>query len=42
MRRVYGQGRSVTVLKYSLLFVGYVVFLALTVFGLLAYTALTL
>ena len=42
MRRVYGQGRLVTGLKYSLLFVGYVVFLALTVFGLLAYTALTL
>ena len=42
MRRVYGQGRLVTALKYSLLFVGYVVFLGLTVFGLLAYTALTL
>jgi hypothetical protein len=42
MRRVYGQGRLVTVLKYSLLFLGYVVFLGLTVFGLLAYTALTL
>jgi hypothetical protein len=42
MRRVYGQGRIVTLLKYLLLFVGYVVFMALTVFGLLAYTALTL
>jgi hypothetical protein len=42
MRRVYGQGRMVTLVKYFLLFIGYVVFLALTVFGLLAYTALTL
>jgi hypothetical protein len=42
MRRVYGQGRLVTLLKYSLLGVGYVVFMALTAVGLLAYTALTL
>ncbi len=42
MRRVYGQGRIVTLLKYSLLGVGYVFFMALTAVGLLAYTALTL
>ena len=42
MRRVYGQGRAVTLLKYSLLGVGYVFFMALTAIGLLAYTALTL
>ena len=42
MRNVYGQGRFVTLVKYSLLGVGYVVFMALTVIGLLAYTALTL
>jgi hypothetical protein len=42
MRRVYGQGRVVTLLKYSLLQVGYLVFMTLTVLGLLAYTALTL
>jgi hypothetical protein len=42
MRRVYGQGRVVTLVKYSLLFVGYLVFMTLTVLGLLAYTALTL
>jgi Protein of unknown function (DUF3667)/Domain of unknown function (DUF4286) len=42
MRRVYAQGRFVTVVKYSMLVVGYVFFMALTVMGLLAYTALTL
>jgi hypothetical protein len=42
MRRVYGQGRLVTLLKYSLLGLGYLVFMTLTVLGLLAYTALTL
>ena len=42
MRRVYGQGRIVTLVKYSLLVIGYLVFMTLTVLGLLAYTALTL
>lgn len=42
MRNVYGQGRIVTLIKYCMLGVGYVVFLAITLFGLLAYTALTL
>jgi hypothetical protein len=42
MRRVYGQGRVPTLLKYSLLGVGYVFFMALTALGLLAYTALML
>jgi hypothetical protein len=42
MRRVYGQGRFVTLVKYSMLFVGYLVFMTLTVLGLVAYTALTL
>lgn len=42
MRRVYGQGRIVTLVKYSLLLIGYLVFMTLTVLGLLAYTALTL
>jgi hypothetical protein len=42
MRLVYGQGRLVTLVKYSLLGVGYVFFMALTALGLLAYTALTL
>jgi Protein of unknown function (DUF3667)/Domain of unknown function (DUF4286) len=42
MRRVYGQGRIVTLMKYSLLSIGYLVFMTLTVLGLLAYTALTL
>ena len=41
MRRVYGQGRIVTLIKYSLLLIGYLVFMTLTVLGLLAYTALT-
>jgi len=42
MRRVYGQGRMVTLAKYSLLGIGYVIFMALTAVGLLFYTALTL
>jgi Protein of unknown function (DUF3667)/Domain of unknown function (DUF4286) len=42
MRRVYGQGRIITLMKYSLLSIGYLVFMTLTVVGLLAYTALTL
>jgi hypothetical protein len=42
MRRVYGQGRMVTLVKYSLLGIGYVCFMALTAVGLLAYTALSL
>jgi hypothetical protein len=42
MRRVYGQGRVVTLFKYSLLGIGYVFFMALTAVGLLFYTALTL
>jgi hypothetical protein len=42
MRRVYGQGRAVTLVKYSLLCIGYLVFMALTAVGLLFYTALTL
>ncbi len=42
MRRVYGQGRVVTLVKFSFLVVGYLVFMSLTVLGLLAYTALTL
>ncbi|MGI9246327.1 MAG: hypothetical protein ACR2I8_06460, partial [Steroidobacteraceae bacterium] len=42
MRSVYGQGRLVTLLKYSLLGVGYILFMVLTIVGLVAYTALTL
>jgi Protein of unknown function (DUF3667)/Domain of unknown function (DUF4286) len=42
MRRVYEQGRFVTLVKYSLLVVGYMIFLTLTVVGLVIYTALTL
>ena len=42
MRRVYGQRRFITLVKYSMLFVGYLVFMTLTVLGLVAYTALTL
>jgi hypothetical protein len=42
MRRVYGQGRIVTLAKYSMLGVGYLFFLSLTAVGLLFYTALTL
>ena len=42
MRRVYAQGRAMTLFKYSLLLVGYLLFMTLTLVGLLAYTALTL
>lgn len=42
MRRVYGQGRFFTLVKYSILGVGYLFFLTLTGVGLLFYTALTL
>jgi len=42
MRRVYGQGRVVTLLKYSLLGLGYLFFMTLTAVGLLLYTALNL
>jgi len=42
MRRVYGQGRIVTFLKYSALGVAYLFGLVITALGLLFYTALTL
>jgi len=42
MRRVYGQGRLVTLAKYSVLGVGYLFCLTLTAVGLVFYTALTL
>lgn len=42
MRRVYGQGRLVTFLKYSALGIAYTVCVAITLAGLLIYTALTL
>ena len=42
MRRVYGQGRWVTLTKFSLLGIGYLFFMTLTALGLLFYTALTL
>ncbi len=42
MRRVYGQGRLVTFLKYSTLGIAYLIGMVLTVLGLLFYTALTL
>ena len=42
MRRVYAQGRVVTLIKYSMLAVGYLLFMTLTLVGLVAYTALTL
>ncbi|HVN42485.1 MAG TPA: DUF4286 family protein [Steroidobacteraceae bacterium] len=42
MRRVYGQGRLLTLAKFCVLGVGYLVCLSLTAVGLLAYTALTL
>ncbi len=42
MRRVYGQGRIVTFLKYSALGIAYTVCVAITLAGLLIYTALTL
>lgn len=42
MRRVYGQGRIVTAVKYVVLAYCYVVFLALSFAGTAVYTALTL
>jgi hypothetical protein len=42
MRRVYGQGRFVTLVKYSILGVAYLFSMVITVVGLLFYTALTL
>ncbi len=42
MRRVYGQGRFVTLVKYSMLGVAYLFSMVITVVGLLFYTALTL
>jgi hypothetical protein len=42
MRRVYGQGRFVTFLKYSTLGIAYLVCMTITAVGLLFYTALTL
>jgi hypothetical protein len=42
MRRVYGQGRLVTGIKYFVLSFCYVVFLALSFTGTAVYTALTL
>jgi hypothetical protein len=42
MRRVYGQGRFVTLLKYSTLGIAYLFSMVITVVGLLFYTALTL
>jgi hypothetical protein len=42
MRRVYGQGRVVTLIKYSILGVAYFVCLVITGLALLFYTALSL
>lgn len=42
MRKVYGQSRWVTTVKYALLFIAYFVFLVLTFLGTLMITALTL
>jgi hypothetical protein len=42
MRRVYSQGRLVTLVKFSLLGLGYLFFMTLTAVGLVLYTALTL
>jgi hypothetical protein len=42
MRRVYGQGRVVTLIKYSVLGVAYLFSMVITGLGLLFYTALTL
>jgi hypothetical protein len=42
MRVVYGQGRLVTLVKYTILNVGYLVCMAFTAVGLVVYTALTL
>jgi Protein of unknown function (DUF3667)/Domain of unknown function (DUF4286) len=42
MRRVFEQGRFVTLIKFSMLCIAYLVSLVLTLLGLLAYTALTI
>jgi hypothetical protein len=42
MRRVYGQGRIVTLIKYSTLGVAYLFSMVITGLGLLFYTALSL
>ena len=42
LRRVYGDGSLLTLLKYLLLFLGYSIFLTLTLFTGFAYTALTI
>ncbi|MFO1407573.1 MAG: DUF4286 family protein [Steroidobacteraceae bacterium] len=42
MRRVYGQGRVVTFLKFGALGIAYLFCLVITALGLIAYTALTL
>jgi len=42
MRRVYGQGRFVTLVKYSILGIAYLFSMVITVVGLLFYTALSL
>jgi hypothetical protein len=42
MRRVYGQGRLLTILKFMFLFIAYFVSLLLTLVGIVVYTALTL
>jgi hypothetical protein len=42
MRRVYAQGRAVTLVKYALLVVGYAAGMVVTGVALLVYTALTL
>jgi len=42
MRRVYGQGRIVTLAKYSVLGIAYLFCMVITALGLLFYTALTL
>jgi hypothetical protein len=42
MRRVYGQGRVLTLFKWSVLGIAYVICLTLTAVGLLFYTALSL
>ncbi len=41
MRRVYAQGRALTLLEYVLLGIGRVFFMVPTAVGLLFYTALT-
>jgi hypothetical protein len=42
MRKVYGQSRPVTAVKYILLFIAYFGFLVVTFLGTLMITALTL